>query len=50
MTRESRESIQRAVGIIEGVVAANCASPKVLNALAFARDLLEDFLVKEETI
>lgn len=46
MTHENREKLSRAIGVIEG--AAYCASPKVLNALSIALDMLEEVLEKEE--
>ena len=46
MTAESRESMERAIGIIEGV--SFCVPQNVQDALAVAADILESVLSGEE--
>ena len=46
MTAESRESMERAIGIIEGV--SFCVPQNVQDALAVAGEMLDEILRKEQ--
>lgn len=47
MTQENRETMQRAIGTLEGAYC--CASPKVQEALLCACEMLEAILKSEDT-